>query len=144
MKKEVAVSLEKALVRARTIAPKLGSSTDTLNKAIEEVEAALKALRLGVQASIMLVEDHQIGEELSLIFAKFGQNWQLIVQDNNSETWEPLTNSSRELRLRAVELLPALVDELVRQAEQELERVSQATDSAKQLAATLKTGEKGS
>jgi len=144
-KKEI-VPLEEALAQARAIAPKLAASTDALNKSIVEVEAALKSLRLGVSASVLLDMDDDRGWQRHLTFAKRDKEWHLLIEefdDREDVTWEPLTNSSREIRLKSVRALSELVVELVRAAEEELQEVTSATASVKEFAASLKSREEG-
>ncbi len=133
------VPLEQALAQARAIAPALANATDTLNKRIVEAEDALKDLGLGVSTSITLFADED-GAGDDLCFMKWDKTWRLMVVDNDNETWEPLINASREARLRAVQLLPLLVEKLISDAQDELKKVEEATQLATHLTEKLKAG----
>src|ERR1700738_1169264 len=105
--------LADALARANAIRPMLSAAADALNKAIEEAEQAIAALKLGVRASVNMFSDDEIGWAQDLAFGKEAKTWRLLVETTHqgAETSEvtPLVNASREIRLHAIGLLPDLV-----------------------------------
>jgi hypothetical protein len=138
--------LAQALARARDLKPRLEAATDDLNRCIEAAEAALVSLQLGVRASILMNEDKD--EPFwgrYLVFGKESKAWRLLIEEGDDHpeggwTITPLVNASRELRLRAVELLPTLVQKLVSTAEGEIKRVEAAATAARNIVTTISSG----
>jgi hypothetical protein len=120
---------------------------DAVNEALVQVEHALPALNLGVSAAVNLdpssnpfqVQDWQ----QYLRFGKDGSEWRLMLEsgpeDGEREDWSqsPLLSASKEVRLRAVERLPALVDKLVEVAERQVTEFRTAAAKAQALAAAI-------
>lgn len=141
--------LAEALARARALKPKLEGATDEMNRSIQEVEAALIALQLGVRASVTLVSDtnREFGWTWyrTLVFGKDAKVWRLLIEEGRDDhpeddVYTPLVNASREVRLQATEHLPELVRELVKTAEAEIARVEEATKVARAVAVAIKDG----
>jgi hypothetical protein len=138
--------LAQALARARDLKPRLEAATDDLNRSIEAAEAALVSLQLGVRASTLMdgnKDDSLWGRYLA--FGKESKAWRLLIEEgelDEEESWTvtPLVNASRELRLRAVELLPTLVQKLVSTAEAEIKRVEAAATAARNIVTALSSG----
>lgn len=137
--------LAEAMAQAKALQPKLAAVTDTLNCKISEFERALAGLKLGVVARVLLWTDAaELGGE-ALQFSKWGDSWRLVVVswgpgDSEDERFDLLQNASRELRLRAAERLPELVDALVKAAAAEITRVSESTQSIDELINAMKQG----
>jgi hypothetical protein len=136
-------SLAEALARGREVRPKLAEATDKLNQAIAAAEQAIAALHLGVRAAVSMYSgpDHNPWYT-NLVFGKDGKTWRLFIETGHpshpdQEELTPLTNASREHRIRAVELLPDLVRELIVTAEQEIQRVEQKTSEANEFVANI-------
>ncbi|MDP3231361.1 MAG: hypothetical protein Q8N26_01200 [Myxococcales bacterium] len=114
------------LAKARDLQPRLAAAADNLNAKIAEFEKALGSLKLGVVASVQLSgESESFGEYLR--FAKWRDAWRLVVVEvdfHADVNFELLQNKSRETRLAAVALFPSLIEELLRSAEREIERVA--------------------
>lgn len=134
--------LAEALARAREVRPKLSEATDKLNKSIAEAEQAIAALQLGVRASVEMYSgpDHNPWYT-NLVFGKDGKAWRLFIASGHpshpEEELTLLTNASREYRLRAVELLPELVRELIVTAEMEVERVERKANEVRGFVASI-------
>lgn len=141
--------LRASLQRARRVAPELASATDAVNVALEQVEQALAALHLGVTAAVDLYDgrDPVDGWMRFLRYGKDGSAWRLLLESGpdggDAEDWSqsPLLNASKEVRLQAVERLPALVDALVDVAEDQVGRFRAAAAKAHALAATIAEAE---
>ncbi len=112
-------------------AKKLHSATDKLNEAILAYENRLVSLNLGTRAEVELDKDTY------LVFGRDGERFRLLIylRDGGSV---PLLKVSRELRLRAVEMMPALETDLFDAFRIEIGRVENATDSVLQMAERLK------
>jgi hypothetical protein len=124
--------------RAREAASKLDEATDALNELIDEAEKAIAELRLGVPGRVTFeaIEDDQTGLTYcrDLLFWKEDKVWRLMVASGTEGDPEddciPLRNASRDVRLRAVDHLARLVDNMIETAETEVTEV----ESAKQVA----------
>jgi hypothetical protein len=132
------------LARAREVAPKLGSAADELNAALARAEEALASLRLGVTASVDLEEDGGSGSDWFelLTFGKQGAAWKLLIETGEGgfpETFStsPLLNASREKRLLAAERLPRLVEELVKEAEEQIAHVRARAEAVDTLVTSI-------
>jgi hypothetical protein len=112
-KKTPAPALAEALGRARVLATEMGSATDELNASLTEAEKAIADLKLGVTTTVLMAQDERAGWFRVLAFGKEKQSWRLLVEEgyegDEDPSITPLVNSSRAIRLEAVELLPALV-----------------------------------
>jgi hypothetical protein len=136
--------LHASLQRARRVAPELASATEAVNSALERVEQALAALNLGVTAAVNLYPDLDPGLQDGWVqyvrFGKDGSTWRLLLESGpyggDPEDWSqsPLLSTSKETRLRAVERLPALVDQLVEEAERQVSDFRSAAAKAQALA----------
>lgn len=107
-----------------SIAGHFMAMTVMLNKVVERAEKALAGLQLGVSAA---VEMEATSSNLKyLCFGKNGKDWCLTVEsfppgtDPAEAAVTRLSATSRETRLRALALLPALEKELVKTAERQL------------------------
>lgn len=132
-----------AVVQARALQPKLAAAADALNTKIALFEKALKGLHLGVAAEVNLWTNDTVPEGEKLRFAKWSGEWHLLVVTWSvyaDDQYELLQNSSREQRLQAVALFPALVEALIEAAEKEIDRVSKSSESIDELIASLKSG----
>lgn len=137
--------LRESLRRARRVAPELASATDAVNNALAHVEQALAALNLGVTAAVTLdpYPNRQDDWHQYLRFGKDGSTWRLLLESGpdsgDAEDWSqsPLLSTSKEVRLHAVERLPALIDMLVEVAEDQVDKFKAAAAKAHALAATI-------
>ena len=116
----------------RTSANKLNSETSSVNAIIDGVEAQLIGMNLGLEYWLKSPGldsqslDIRTTVHTQLGFAKIGGEWCLGVRkvqaefDEHSREWthtEPdpsakLQDSSREIRIKALELIPKLIEEL--------------------------------
>lgn len=116
---------------------KVGGALDDLNVALREAEQALTKLRLGVRAEIPFTDP---GEKGMLGFGKYDKRWLLLYIRHINATEEeeiPLTDAPRDVRLRAVPMLKDLLTALVHVAQEQVERVEEATKKARDFAAAL-------
>jgi hypothetical protein len=122
---------------------RLHEATDRLNKVLLDFEKALGQLNLGVTASVTLEEDDR-GWFKALSLAKSGGEFKLVIHtgvedDPDSTSTTPITSTSRETRLQAVEILPELYKELLKAFEAEIVRVNESIAEVEQLADALRT-----
>lgn len=97
----------------------LGKECDEMNAGLMEVEKFLKDLGLGVVADVAVFDTHRLG------FGKFDGQWRLLHMDETSVGL--LTQSPREVRIRAVGRLDALLKALHDAVPTEARRVQDAT-----------------
>jgi hypothetical protein len=122
--------------RASAASARLHRATDALNKKIAEVEAALVAQNIGVEARVTLETTDVLPSTVVLAFAKrSNKQWGLLIEittelDELETTQAPIANASRDHRLAAVRALPALVEQLAERAEAQLASVQSATATA--------------
>lgn len=146
--------LSNALARAKDAAGTLAAVTDALNDVITEAENAISSLRLGVPGNVLITkgddDPYGLGPEFqNLLFTKQDRAWRLMVEsgyvdDEGNWSYTPLVNASRSTRLAAIEKLPALVEDMVKRAEEEIVEVANKTDSAMQFVKALKPSSGGS
>lgn len=125
--------------RIQEVSQALANESDQLNADIEAVEHALSRLKLGVRAEQVMVSDDE-GWARSLVYGKDGKTWRLLLQSGTGDEDDEvvaLINASRELRLRALEFLPALLEKLLAAADNELQRVRQTRGIAREFAAAI-------
>jgi hypothetical protein len=133
------------------IAEALNTESNQINSTIAALNAKLAALNVGIEVWLGLDEDHiQIG------YAKVDDAWQLATRycedikwvpdlrfDDNNGDWEsvpgtayevtPLLQASRELRIRGLDCMPAIIRVLKSHAEDSLKTIR----AAKEMVSTL-------
>jgi uncharacterized protein YoxC len=130
-------------------AARLNAESDELAKAIAPIDAALKTLNLGVVAwhTYAGTQDeagdywaHRVG------YAKVGGKWGLAISDvsgsiyhgDDYEEAEWLFNDApRWMRIKAVDHIPQLLDELVKQTNKVAADLHEKTKTARELANTV-------
>lgn len=121
-------SLELRLARVREMAALLREGTDTFTAKIEQAEAALQDLGLNLFAAVAIAPtaaSESEHEDEILAFRKGGDRWGLFfgTLKNGKWTFTPLVNATRANRLRAVEHLDDLLDDLLENAETSLDQL---------------------
>ena len=141
-KKEVAPSdWKEALSRAVVGRNELNSVTDGLNKEILVAEEAMRSQLSGVTASVLLSSDED--GEVSLAYGKYGAEWRLLIEKTGPggegvADVVPLPNATRQVRVRAVEHLPALIKKMAAIIEADLSEVRSAKDKVADFAELVK------
>jgi hypothetical protein len=123
------------LERARNAGAVLAKSTDDLNRKIAAVEKALCALGLGVSVLVEITLGESPPERAQLQFRKWGNDWGLYVHRGGKMV--ALQNTSRDLRLIAVDHLKDLIDALIEKIDENArhvqERVTKLDDLIEEL-----------
>jgi hypothetical protein len=131
--------------RAEKAKAELDANTEDMNQSIEGLEAALFGLGLGVAASATLDDD---GGWIQLLrFQKEGKTWRLMVgsgdaHDDREFQYSPLVTASRWVRLKALEMVPELIEALITETERQAEQIGKKAAATKVLATKLKGGVK--
>jgi len=143
-----ALKLQVSFQQLGVAASALNQSSDRFGAAVSKLDAALTALNLGVTAWFCYVnyqdpQGSQYRTEEQLGYAKIGNKRGLALQivefdDINDDyaikdSWL-FNDAPRELRLRAVEHIPDLIDKLVKETTRTAERVSRKATVALELA----------
>ena len=139
------------LQRLADSAAKLNSVSDELTKHVEQIDAALKRLNLGVTAWVTISQSEDedgncSGEKLG--YARIGSRWGMALRtyegvrgDPNppDETFSAFADAPRQLRIRAVEHIPKLLDQLSTEAEAMIANLSPKLDEIGELTSALRT-----
>jgi len=138
--------------RLQDISNVLNSKSDVLNEAIKSFEAKLASLRLGVSAWVTppltseVVDEGTSNEDTittKLGYSKATGSWCLTLledSDRYSElpqsswpSYSPLSQASRDMRVKAIKQLPLLVKSLEKRADEALKEVGQAEKLIQEL-----------
>lgn len=114
-----------------TLRERLKTASDNLNKVLTQYEVHLQKLSLGVPAWITTPEGVHLG------YTRFQGQWQLCVADRSVgdefREVKPLRESSRSVRVIAVQHLILLQEELIRTAHTLTERIEHVLEEMKNL-----------
>jgi hypothetical protein len=126
--------------------------SDELGKSIAVLDAALRKLNLGISTWSRLDRwEDAFGNYSSryLGYAKVNNRWGIALrtvagntnqaEETSVEEWL-FNDAPRALRIEAVEKLPDLFDNLIKEADATIKKVKAQTSSARQLAAALGDG----
>jgi hypothetical protein len=137
--------------RLAVVASNLNTASDSLGKAIGSLDDSLKQLNLGIPCwhSYADYEDpggHCIRQYIG--YVKVGNRWGIAISrvEGNSnapeEFWKDeewlFNDAPRQLRMEAVEHIPAMIEALIAKAEEAVEKIKNKTMEAQQLADALK------
>jgi len=136
------VELSSLLSDLHVTANKLNSETTGVNTVIDSVEARLVQMNLGLECWLAGANDHDqpldlkhpskdTRLEVQLGFAKVGGDWFLVIREvrydyqKQSDEWievgetsvTRLQSASRDIRIKALKLLPELISSLKEKAE---------------------------
>jgi hypothetical protein len=127
----------------------LNSASDELGKCVTALDAVLKTLNLGIAAWVRVMEygdrsgDFRIHK---LGYAKIGGRWGIALRTvEGNENWPEesereqwlFNDAPRALRIEAVDKLPELLAELIKEATTTSQKIREKTSQARQLAATI-------
>jgi hypothetical protein len=132
----------------------LNSASDRFAKLVAEIDAALKPLNIGITSWVQMgskwMDDHgSIGYD-QVGYTKVGGKWCIALsqveefhdgRDDGEETWA-FSDGPRSLRLKAIDYLPALLDDLAKKAVDETKNIAERTTDLQQLVSALKNGAK--
>jgi hypothetical protein len=131
--------------RLSASAAALNAVSDELSKPIATIDAALKALNLGVSAWVEIAGqvDHDAGcfWDRSLGYAKVAGKWGIAIctssgdfgEEPNEEVWL-FSDAPRSYRLEAVDKLPELLEKLVTAANETAEKLKEKVTTTGEIA----------
>jgi hypothetical protein len=104
------------------IAQKVNDLSDRLTDHVSEVESAINKFNLGVYATVIAETTSEDGTYVRIIRLAYGKStgrWGFVIEDfidqdpeNSWQSWA-FKEAPRELRLKVIERIPQLLDELV-------------------------------
>jgi hypothetical protein len=125
--------------RLEELSTQLNASSDALSESIKRLEAKLASLRLGISVWLEEPIDTYLyqGDRIStfLGYTRVNGKWCLALRDDSNEIigdpeleapLQPLLQASRENRIKALQLMPAMIVSLETAAEAELKTVQLA------------------
>jgi len=121
--------------RLEQLSSKLNQSSESLNESLKLVEAKFAQLRLGVEAFLVVETDDESDHVTYFSYAKRSGKWGLFFTYDSGPkevACEPFSQASRELRLKALNMIPDLVALLEKRAEEllgQLRTSQQAVES---------------
>lgn len=128
----------------------LNEASDELSKPIERLDAELKKLGLGISAWVTISYDRSDDSEYwsreELGYTKINSRWGIALRSSSGDyTYPPddichewhFVDSPRTLRIKAVDHLPALLDELAKEAVKTASALNAKTDVAQQVVAAV-------
>jgi hypothetical protein len=136
--------------RLTKVAANLNTASDNLGKVIALLDERLKKLNLGISAWHKYAD---YGDEAGnyrcsyLGYARVGNKWGIAISKTSGNHNSPpeyhkdeewlFNDAPRNLRMEAVEHIPAMIETLISTAEQAVEKIKGRTDEAKQIAKVL-------
>jgi hypothetical protein len=142
-------SIKQSLDLLSSVSDSLNKASDLLTARISEVEAALQRYRLGIDAWVPLAEFSNGPVNPALIqelgYGRYGGKWGLLVVEYYDDAEGPedevkqtlLRESSRDIRLAAVDKLPDLIQKIVQEAQKVAEEAALKAEKTRQIAASL-------
>jgi hypothetical protein len=130
-------------------ATELNSASDRFSKLVAEIDATLKPLNIGIESFVQMGPGwseaytrghHEVG------YAKINGKWCIMLREveetpsNPEEQYElwAFSDGPRRLRLKAIDYLPNLLEELAKKATGETKDINAKTTDLQQLVSALK------
>jgi hypothetical protein len=136
-----------------TSAVELNAATSRLTKTIEIVDEALKKLNLGISSWVEIggasFEDEGLWETEYLGYSKVNSKWGLAFRvtsgnyrypDQDTSRESLLGDAPREARIKSLSHLPALLQQLIKDAKAAAAKINERLDEAEKLARALSNG----
>lgn len=118
---------------AREIARRLNDGADALSGNLARAEKALAGLGLGVKARVNITteEDAEHNVCTELAFQRSGPHWGLFIvlsedYGDGSERETPLLSASKDMRVRAAQVIPDLLAAMIEAARKQAEEIEAA------------------
>jgi hypothetical protein len=128
------------LERLAAVSKDLNMATDHLNATIADLEESLRRLGVCVFVSVSLPPEVSTREEPRLAYKKEGRHWQFVYQytEKDEIVWTPLLSAPRQVRMLAVERIPALIDMLIVTTEASITRCDEQSATLSELAEEIR------
>jgi len=133
-----------------SVAGSLNNASDELTKSVGVVDDALKRFNLGLVVWVMVsrwADDFRHGED-QIGYCKLNGKWGLALrtswEDNNAFGGEPeedawhFNDAPREMRLKYVDRIPEVLEELTKKASEVTRRIQEKAKEARELAEAIR------
>ncbi len=158
MSTATSTSANAALAKLTSLSQALANASDQLSQHIIEMESALEDLNFGLWAWVKddpLQIDEVSGVDkdgkhttIHLIqqlgYGKHNGKWAFLVASGSEESWDTdakislLRNAPRDIKLRAMDRIPQLLDSLIEEVTRMMEETQQKAQEAKGIATGLR------
>jgi hypothetical protein len=145
--------VESTLKKLASVSQSLNQASDLVTSRIAEVETALREYKLGVEAWVDIRRWYdegqytdgswyRLGRTQRLAYGKKDAKWGLLTyiiaeESDEYEEFAFLREAPRDIRLTAIDKLPALLEALVERAVQTAQEATKKAEKAGQIAAGL-------
>ena len=131
-------------------ATELNSASDRFSKLVAEIDATLKPLNIGIAAFVRMGTgwsgDYSRGYD-EVGYAKINGKWCIALREveefhdreDGEEVWA-FADGPRRLRLKAIDYLPNLLEDMAKKATGETKSITAKTTDLQQLVSALKAG----
>jgi len=144
-------SFEDSFQKLRITAAEVNTISDKLSKQVEFLDLAFKKLSLGVSAWVSISEasdDQGTRYYEDIGYARLNSRWGIalrtrVVHQNDDDDDESIwffADAPRQLRIDAIDKIPALIERMLIQAEAMLGRLSKKVEEIEALTATMEGG----
>ena len=148
VEKPLPTSIQQSFAQLASAADELNAASNELGFVIAKIERVLQGLNVGVPAWVSF----QVGEDSprwwsdDLGYAKIHNNWGLAIRSQSGDYQYPEHDHTREwafsesprlLRVAATRVLPDLLDELTKQAQETTTKVRGKIEAASEFANNL-------
>jgi hypothetical protein len=149
LKDDLARRVQDSFRKIPSVATSLNNVSDTLNNSAKRIEVVLKKHPLGVASWVKFTDSNSTDglayhyEQVG--FAKINGRWSLAIRtvtgderfdDDKVETW-PFNEAPRGLRVKAVNKLPDLLEQLVKDGNEMIQEVTEQVKAVDFLADAL-------
>lgn len=144
--------VQSSFQKLRAAVNELNTASDRFTKLVGEIDAILKPLNIGIPCWVMLGHRWS-GENMSgfeqVGYAKSGGKWGIALRsvteypnsEDDDEVWA-FADGPRRLRLKAIDYIPALLDELAVKATEGTKDITEKTNELVGLVSALKEATK--
>jgi prefoldin subunit 5 len=127
----------------------LNAASNELGKTITELDTALKQLNLGISAWVLIAnnkdEDGSYWSR-SIGYTKIGSEWVIALRDlSGHDSWDEdqvevwrFNDAPRWMRIESIGMIPQLLEDLTKRADDTAKQVKKKTAEAKELTAAIK------
>jgi hypothetical protein len=144
-----AATIDASFKRLANSALKLNEISNKLAKQVEQIDLALKRLNLGVTAwvTIRREEDedgHYLGEQVG--YTRYGNRWCVVLRTFSGMEADPsgpdenvwaFTDAPRQLRIRATEHIPKLLESLCHEADEMVKQLTPRVEDLENVTSAL-------
>ena len=136
--------------RLSAVASQLNTASDELGKSVASLDEALKTLNLGIASWYKFAgSDNDDGSYWAkyIGYVRIGSRWGIGLRKTSGHDYAPpdynsdeewlFNDAPRQLRIEAVEHIPAMIEQLITAAEAAVENIKAKSAEARQLAEVL-------